>query len=199
MSQVRSVMWIIDGHVLGSLLCFIGETIKLKTVINNATTLKVQPRATLYQTQIFMSGDRHRTLELVLGDSQYGNEVDPNDVVDDMIEIPVPARAQLTMKSSIITVKYFVHVTLDIPHNIDLHINLPIVLTNKCALRAAQLEPQTSFEHRVTINEKRTKRMSSKNHSTSSSNYDPDDWLVPPTTTTATWMHTKLYTQLCRY
>ncbi|OTF70663.1 arrestin domain-containing protein, partial [Euroglyphus maynei] len=46
------------GHVAG-------ETIKVKTLINNTSTLKVQPRAALYQTQIFMSGDRHRTLEIV--------------------------------------------------------------------------------------------------------------------------------------
>lgn len=120
-----------------------------------------------------MSGDRHRTLELVLGDSIYGAEVDSNDVIEDIIEIPIPIRAQLTMKSTIITVKYFVHVTLDIPHNIDLHINLPIVVTNKCALRAAKLDPQVYVD---LTRERRTKRMNSKNHSTSSSNADPDDF-----------------------
>lgn len=84
----------------------IGESIKLKVLINNGTTLKVQPRATLYQTQIFMTGERHRTLELVLGDPVCGNEVETSEVVEELIEIPVPIRAQLTMKSAIITVKY---------------------------------------------------------------------------------------------
>ena len=158
----------------------IGETIKLKTVINNSTTLKVQPRATLYQTQIFMSGDRHRTLELVLGESIYGNEVEPNEATEDLIEIPVPTRAQLTMKSTIITVKYFVHVTLDIPHNIDLHINLPMVITNKHALLAAHhhseqpQQSEVSEQKEQPTKERRTKRMSNNNHSTGSSNADTD-------------------------
>ena len=87
-------------------IIYTGESIQLKTFTRNATTLKVQPRATLYQTQIFMSGDRHRTLELVLGESVFGSEVDSNEATEDLLEIPVPARAQLTMKSAIITVKY---------------------------------------------------------------------------------------------
>lgn len=105
------------GHLPGKITCLfgerspisylsIGESIKLKVLINNSTTLKVQPRATLYQTQIFMTGERHRTLELVLGDPVCGNEVDTCEVVEELIEIPVPIRAQLTMKSAIITVKY---------------------------------------------------------------------------------------------
>lgn len=50
-----------------------GETIQLKTFINNMTTLKVQPRATLYQTQIFMTGDRHRTLVNNFDDNDNDN------------------------------------------------------------------------------------------------------------------------------
>lgn len=119
-------------------------------------------------------------MELVLGESVYGNEVEPNEVTEDMIEIPVPGRAQLTMKSTIITVKYFVHVTLDIPHNIDLHINLPVVVTNKCALLAAQHSESESQsdgprpEEGQSVKERRSKRMGSNNHSTGSSNLDTD-------------------------
>lgn len=144
------------------------------------STLKVQPRAALYQTQIFMSGDRHRTLEIVLVEPINGSEVDPTEVIEDIIEIPIPTRAQLTMKSPIITIKYFVHVTLDIPHNIDIHINLPIVVTNKVAIREAQLNSQqaggcphaNSFES--SSKSKKILGISSKTRqtSTSSSNFD---------------------------
>lgn len=151
-----------------------GETIQLKTFINNMTTLKVQPRATLYQTQIFMTGDRHRTLELVLGEPSYGNEVEPNEVAEEVIEITIPARAQLTMKSNIITVKYFVHVTLDIPQNKDLHINLQFVVTNKAAILEAQqafAEALEGLEERFRAREERRtkKRLGSGSGSKNSS------------------------------
>lgn len=157
-------------------------------MINNTSTLKVQPRAALYQTQIFMSGDRHRTLEIVLVDPINGSEVDPTEVIEDIIEIPIPTRAQLTMKSTIITIKYFVHVTLDIPHNIDLHINLPIVITNKSSmLEARELEQKQQQQHQSLnrhLNSFEDKPKSRKilgiaskarQASTSSSNYDDTD------------------------
>ncbi|KAH9497092.1 Arrestin domain-containing protein 3 [Dermatophagoides farinae] len=166
------------------------ETIKLKTLINNTSTLKVQPRAALYQTQIFMSGDRHRTLEIVLVEPINGSEVDPTEVIEDIIEIPIPTRAQLTMKSSIITIKYFVHVTLDIPHNIDIHINLPIVITNKSAMQEArelnhhhqqQQQQQAMNRHLNSFDDKPKSRKilgiasKARQASTSSSNYDDTD------------------------
>lgn len=162
-----------DDHNTSQTDCILlGEIIKLKTIIKNTTTLKVQPRATLYQTQIFMSGDRHRTLELVLGEPQYGSEIDPCEVLESTIDLPIPQRAQLTMKSTIITIKYFVHVTLDIPHNIDIHINLPIVVTNKRAMQNALTEPSEPGEtdHKSHGSQRRPTRMNSKS-STSSSNY----------------------------
>lgn len=53
---------------------------------------------------------------------------------DDILQLVVPEDAALTMKCPIISVKYFIHVTLDIPYTIDLHLDLPIVITNKYAL-----------------------------------------------------------------
>ena len=148
--------------------------IKLKTNINNMTTLKVQPRATLYQTQIYSTNNGHRTMELPLGESHHGHEVDSNDVSQDMIEIPVPSTAPFTMKSTVVTVKYFVHVTLDIPHNIDLHMNLPVVVTNKCALRDATKSEDDQLDRPKVekASKRRMKRMSSKN--STSSNADDD-------------------------
>ncbi|KAF7493000.1 Arrestin domain-containing protein 3 [Sarcoptes scabiei] len=162
------------GHVAG-------DTIQLKTLINNTTTLKVTPRAALYQTQIFMSGDRHRTLELVLVEPIEGSEVDPTEVIEDTIEMPIPTRAQLTMKSPIITIKYFVHVTLNIPHNIDLHINLPIVITNRAALTEAMDKHQPSIHHFNSFDDKPKSRKilgiasKARRASAGSSNFDEND------------------------
>ena len=51
----------------------------------------------------------------------------------DSISILISEDIPLSIKCPIITVKYFIHVTLDIPHSIDLHLNLPIVVTNNYA------------------------------------------------------------------
>lgn len=93
------------GHIAG-------ETIEVKTVVKNTTSLKVQARAALYQTQIFMSGVRHRTLESALGETVTGPEIEPCEFTENVLELPIPPRAPLTMKSNMVTVKYFVHVTL---------------------------------------------------------------------------------------
>jgi hypothetical protein len=103
------------------------------TVVNSST-VSVTPRATFYQTQIFMSGERHKTFETSLTEPVTGSIVNPDSTKQEIITLQIPKDIPLSMKSSIITVKYFIHVTLDIPHTIDLHINLPVVITSKHAL-----------------------------------------------------------------
>ncbi|KAH9399053.1 hypothetical protein TYRP_018440 [Tyrophagus putrescentiae] len=78
------------------------------------------------------------------------------------------------MKSNIITVKYFVHVTLDIPQNKDLHINLQFVVTNKAAILEAQqafAEALEGLEERFRAREERRtkKRLGSGSGSKNSS------------------------------
>jgi len=99
--------------------------------------VSVTPRATFYQTQIFMSGETHKTIETSLTEPITGSIVNPEHKEEEIISIIIPEDVPLSMKTHIITVKYFVHVTLDIPHTVDLHINLPIVITNEYALNAA--------------------------------------------------------------
>jgi len=117
---------------------FLGELIEIHCTVENMSSASVTPRATLYQTQIFMSGERHKTISTSLTEPVIGGEVEAEVNNTETLFVLLPEDVSFSIKSSIITVKYFVHVTLDIPHRIDLHINLPIVVTNKHALDAAK-------------------------------------------------------------
>ena len=69
--------------------------------------------------------------------------------------------------------------TLDIPHNIDIHLNLPIVVTNKCAFLAAQAESESDSGESAASKEGSSsggggRRMGSKSHSTVSSTSSND-------------------------
>jgi hypothetical protein len=112
----------------------LGETIEVHCTVENMCSAGVIPRASLYQTQIFMSGERHKTVENSLTDAVIGTVVEAGATASETIFVSTPRDISLSIKSSIITIKYFIHVTLDIPHSIDLHINLPVVITNECAL-----------------------------------------------------------------
>ncbi|XP_054159779.1 arrestin domain-containing protein 4-like [Oppia nitens] len=111
-----------------------GESLDIHCFIDNLSTVSVTPRATLYQTQIFMTGDKHKTIEIQLSEPILGSVINAGHKQQEILKIKIPEKTILTMKSSLITVKYFIHLTLDIPYTIDLHLNLPIVITNKYAL-----------------------------------------------------------------
>jgi hypothetical protein len=59
-----------------------------------------------------------------------GQSIEGESEAAQQVSILIPADESLSIKSSLITVKYFIHITLDIPHSLDLHINLPVVLTS---------------------------------------------------------------------
>lgn len=108
-----------------------GDTIAVHISVDNKTSAKLVPRVSLHQTQIYMCGSRHKTIETTLSnDPILGSEIQPQAEAVEVLHVKVPSDESLTIKSSVITVKYFVHVTLDIPHSFDLHINLPVVLTS---------------------------------------------------------------------
>ncbi|CAG2163523.1 unnamed protein product [Oppiella nova] len=111
-----------------------GESIEIHCSVDNSSTVSVTPRASLYQIQIFMSGDKHKTIETLLCEPILGSIISAGHKEEEVLRLTIPDNSVLSMKSSIITVKYFIHVTLDIPYTIDLHLNLPIVITNKYAL-----------------------------------------------------------------
>ncbi|CAG2114742.1 unnamed protein product [Medioppia subpectinata] len=111
-----------------------GEVIEVQCSVENQSSVDVVPRVTLYQTQIYMCGERHKSLEVALTEPIVGHKVKSETDGAEIISVPIPQEASLSIKSPIISIKYFVHITLDIPHAIDLHINLPIIVTNKSAL-----------------------------------------------------------------
>ncbi|XP_054157138.1 arrestin domain-containing protein 3-like [Oppia nitens] len=110
-----------------------GELVEVHVTVDNKSSVDVTPRATLYQTQVYMCGERHKGLEVPLTNPLVGTLVSAESSNDEIIYLRMPAEASLSIKSPIITIKYFIHVTLDIPHAIDLHVNLPIIVTTGSA------------------------------------------------------------------
>jgi len=111
-----------------------GETIEVHCYVANKSTVEVTPRATLYQTLIYQCGECHKAVDRVLTEHIIGNKMASNANNTDIIHVPIPKSASLSIKTDVISVKYVVHVTLDIPHAVDLHINLPIIVTTQSAL-----------------------------------------------------------------
>jgi len=108
-----------------------GELLPVHICVQNAALTKVTPRITLRQVQIFMCGTRHKAIESTINyEAVIGEPIGSHSEAQQELRIAIPADESLSIKSSVITVKYFVHVTLDIPHSLDLHIDLPVVLTS---------------------------------------------------------------------
>ena len=120
----------------------LGEIAELILDIANQSSVEATPRATLYQTQIYMCGQRHRALHLAVGEAVVGKKVAEEAKEEQILEIPIPKDASLTIKTDIIAVKYFIHVTLDIPHAFDIHTNLPLVVTTRAALSEQIKDPK---------------------------------------------------------
>ncbi|KAI2803818.1 hypothetical protein RDWZM_001853 [Blomia tropicalis] len=114
---------------------FRGEDIRVNLMIDNNSSANVKPRVTFYQTQIYMTGERHKTVENSLTEAVDGDEVPAHSLVEDgSILVKIPVNIPLSIKSDLITLKYFVHVTLDIPLATDIHVNLPVIVTSRAAL-----------------------------------------------------------------
>jgi len=116
-----------------------GESIPVTITVRNGSSAKLALRLALQQIQIFMSGARHKTVDNLIAetdceeaDSEGQLEIEPNNnMVDQVVPIKVPTNCSLSIKNPIITVKYFIAVSLDIPHSFDLHLNLPVVITHQ--------------------------------------------------------------------
>ena len=112
----------------------LGETIVLHCDVANDSSVETTPRATLYQMRIFLFGERHTGSQQAITEHIVGKKIDKHSRASEILAIPVPNDIPLSIKTDLISVKYFLHVTLDIPHAIDLHVNLPILITTKSAL-----------------------------------------------------------------
>ena len=107
---------------------------ELHVTVDNESTVEVTPRATLYQTQVYMCGERHKAREVVITEAIVGKTVHNKTNFTETLLIPLPENLSLSIKSGIISVKYFIDVSLYIPHAFDLHVNVPIVIVNRSAL-----------------------------------------------------------------
>ena len=107
---------------------------ELHLTVDNQSTVEVTPRATLHQTQVYMCGERHKAREVVVTEAIVGKTVYKKTNITETLFIPLPEDISLSIKSGIINIKYFIHVTLDISYSIDLHVNVPIVIVSKSAL-----------------------------------------------------------------
>lgn len=88
--------------------------------IDNSSSANVRPRVTFFQTQIYMTGERHKTVESSLSEAIEGEEVSRGTLVEDgVISLPIPVNIPLSIKSEYISCKYFVHCTLgNYPSNV---------------------------------------------------------------------------------
>lgn len=95
-----------------------------------------------------MTDSRHHSIEQHF-EAVKGKEVVRSKPGLDQLFLEIPSTCPLTIKNELIVFKYFIHVTLDIPLELDLHINLPIIITTKRALEETKdnsVVKHTSFE-----------------------------------------------------
>ena len=104
---------------------------ELHVTVDNESTVDVIPRASLHQTQVYILGERHKAREVVITEAIVGKTVHKKTNLTESIFIPLPEDLSLSIKSRIISVKYFIHVALEIPFALDLQVNVPIVVVNK--------------------------------------------------------------------
>ncbi|CAG2166462.1 unnamed protein product [Oppiella nova] len=108
-----------------------GDTIAVHCTVENHSTLDATPRVTLFETQVYMCGERHKSLQAAIAGPVMGNKVSQETCDTQCVFVTIPTTASLSIRSWIVSVKYMIHVTLDIPYAHDLHINLPVVVVNK--------------------------------------------------------------------
>lgn len=118
---------------ISSNACFLGELIPINCSITNKTTIRVTPRATLKQTQTFMAKGKQKVREIKYLRVE-GSPVEPGLTSVETIMVPIPANIQLSIECPIIMVSYEVHITADIPSAMNLHLDLPIVITNEVVM-----------------------------------------------------------------
>ena len=100
----------------------------------NESSVEATPRATLYQTKVYLFGELHKADTIAVTDSVVGKKVDKHSNGSEILNIAIPEDIPLSIKSELIAVKYSIHVTLDIPHAFDIHVNLPLIVTTLAAL-----------------------------------------------------------------
>jgi len=118
-----------------------GQTLAVQVSVDNQTNALMKPQLELHQIQIYnFEGIRLKIVETVLCESPItGPKIPAHSKEQEILLLTIPTGESLSIRSDLITVKYFVNVILHtgLQKEFNLHINLPIVLTAKGILDAA--------------------------------------------------------------
>ena len=110
-----------------------GATIEVHCDIVNNSTTDCIPRVTLFQKQIYLFAERHKACQVEKSLPIVGECVTKESNSYQKLTLTIPTDVDLSIITELIVVKYFIHVTLDIPHALDIHVDLPIVVTTVSA------------------------------------------------------------------
>ena len=98
--------------------------------IINQSPHKVSSIATLYQVQCFFCQNRQHLVEHHFEEISGSTVLKGRDTRE-TIQLTIPDACIVSFKTPIIMVSYFIHLTLHITKSVDLHLNLPIIITTK--------------------------------------------------------------------
>lgn len=115
------------------IVILLGELIPINCSITNTTTTRVTPRATLKQTQTFMAEGKTKIKEIKYLRVE-GSLIEPGLTNVQTLMVPIPANIQLSIECPLIINSYEIHLTTEIPSAMNLHIDLPIVITTESVL-----------------------------------------------------------------
>ncbi|CAG2100441.1 unnamed protein product [Medioppia subpectinata] len=114
-----------------------GELISVNCNIANKSAARISPRATLKQTQTFTAKGKHKIKE-----TKYVRvealPVEPGLTNVETLQVPIPANIQLSTDCPIISVTYDLHLTAEIPSALNLHVDLPVIITKQNVMNSSK-------------------------------------------------------------
>ncbi|CAG2174889.1 unnamed protein product [Oppiella nova] len=133
-----------------------GEVVTIVCNVSNKSSVGVIPRVTLRQIQTFkqlMAAKnnektvRRQTTHAVKKQRLEGSLTEPGLSTTHIFHVEIPIDIPISVDCPILTVSYDLHLTVDIPSAIDLHLDLPIMITTKNVVN--QYKPYNS-EYKMT-------------------------------------------------
>ena len=98
--------------------------------IINDSPHKLNSIVTLYQVQCFLCQNRQHIVEHHF-EEIGGSTVLKGKDMRETINLTIPDTCIVSFKTPIIMVSYFIHLSLHITKSIELHLNLPIIISTK--------------------------------------------------------------------
>jgi hypothetical protein len=118
---------LIDNH-----LFFKGDEVLINYSVANRSSDFVSPKATLYQMENYFAPEGRLYIPFkVKVCEEEGNDIAPFSVSSDKFALKIPFNLKVcSFESSLIKVDFKIHVTLGIRGSFDLHIDLPLLISN---------------------------------------------------------------------